>query len=421
MKKILILCLIFSVNVFCQNIPCDFSWTNAPLQAGSQNFVTSVKSQPYQGPCLAFAFNAAIETMYGIENSVTSSNLFNLSNAYLDYKVWNAPFYIPDLNSDFKIPLKSTQFGINRFAPASCPVNNPDQNGCSIKRSDIMDYIEHPNGQRSYRIYAEEPTEEGEGIPLELEWLVEDGGSLGSYAQVGNALQLSSSNFSDVDDIKIRIMNEGPIVLQVSGSQNGVHDATLFRSYTIPPEGLSYHAFTIIGWTGDSRWVVKDSWNGMAGIAETHQNPGILSLMNSASVKLYQVSDISYNGGNASTNPVNLVVDDCNPQIELELSSISIEIDYAFISGRLYHKFWVTSNLTVDNWVWGIAYPNGAYRRNQVNNTNYSSVLMSPTTSGLVTVYVRAYKNGETLTKERVIYLSNGQSGGGGGGFDKEW
>lgn len=408
MKKILLLLLIFSTELFCQNIPCDFSWANAPTTNGNQNFVTNPRAQLDQGPCLAFAFNAAIETTYAIENNVYSSNLFSLSDAYLDYKVWNATNYLPDLNSNFKIPL--TAGGqINSFAPITCPVNNPNNNGCSIPRSSVLDYIEHPNGQRSYRIFLNTNF----SPPI---WDIEDGGPLGNYVTIGNAIQLSQNNINSVDDIKMKILNSGPVVVKVSGSQNGVHDAKKFRNYTITTAGLSYHAFSIIGWTSDSRWVIKDSWPGMSGIVNTEQNVDIVNLMNTGSVELYQVSDISYNGNNASTNPTNLSVNECNPTIDLELSSVSIDIDYAHIGGYLYHKFWVSSNIPVDRWVWGIAYPNGSLKRSQVNNSNSSSVLLTPTTSGLVTIYVRAYRNGQTVTKERRIYLSNGQSTGGGSG-----
>lgn len=408
-RTLLLLLLTLSTKLFCQDIPCAFSWANAPTTSGNQGFVTPIRSQIDQGPCLAFAFNAAIETTYGIENSVNSSSLFNLSDAYLDYKVWHAPFYLRDLNSNFKIPLTTSGEEINGFAPARCPVNNPNLNGCNIRRGDITQYIEHPSGQRSYRIFIDDI---GTGQPV---WSVGDGGPLGNHVTVGNAIQLGTSDINSVEDIKRRILNDGPIVVSVSGSQNGLHDAVKFRNYNIPSAGLSYHAFAIIGWTSDSRWVIKDSWPGMPGIVNTKQNVGILSLMNSGSVALYQVSDISYNGSTPSTNPTNLSLGACNPPViaDLELSSISIDIDYVYIAGYLYHKFWVSSNVPVDRWVWGIGYPNIPLKRSQVDGPNFSSVLLTPTTSGRVIVYVRAYKDGETVTEERIIFLSNGRFEGG--------
>ncbi|EZH74099.1 hypothetical protein ATO12_14590 [Aquimarina atlantica] len=406
-KSLLLLLLLLSTQLFSQTIPCDFSWNNAPTTGGNRDFVTSARAQIDQGPCLSFAFNAAIETMYGIENSVYGSSLFSLSDAYLDYKVWNAPNYLPILNSSFKIPLAVAGGEINAFAPQTCPVNNPDINGCSIPRGSVLAYINHANGQRSYRIFLDTNF----SPPV---WAVDDGGALGNYVTVGNATQLSTSDINSVNDIKTKILNNGPIVVKVSGIQNGVHDAKKFRNYNIPAAGLSYHAFTIIGWTSDSRWVIKDSWRGMSGIVNTNQNVDIVGLMNSGSVELYQVSGISYNGNNTSTNPTVLSVNECIPTINLTLSSISLDIDYAHIGGYLYHKFWVSSNIPVDRWVWGIDYPNGSLKRSQVDNSDSSSILMSPTTSGLVTVYVRAYKNGQTVTKERRIHLSNGQSSGGG-------
>jgi len=411
MKKTLLLALLIcATTLFGQNIPCDFTWNNAPTTSGNKDFVTSPRSQPYQGPCLAFAFNAAIETVYGMENNVSGSSLFSLSDAYLDYKVWHAPFYMSILNSPFKIPVKTSASSINNFAPWSCPVNNPNPNGCNIPRSQVLSYINHPNGQKSYSIFLNTAMEP----PV---WDVGDGGSLGNYVNVGNMVELDGNTIGSIDDIKTTIMNDGPIVVKVSGTQNGVHNAKKFRNYNIPSAGLSYHAFAIVGWTDDDRWVIKDSWPGMTGIVNTNQNPGIINLMNSGDVELYQVSDISYNGGSTSTSPISLNTTNCNPIVNLELSSISLEIDHAFIGGYLYHKFWVTSNVPVDNWVWGIDYPNGSIKRSQINGSQSSSILMTPTTSGLVTVYVRAYKGSQTVTKERQIYLSNGQSGGGGWGF----
>ena len=409
-EKLFLALLLCATTVFSQDIPCDFTWNSAPTTTGTKDFVTAVRSQPYQGPCLAFAFNAAIETVYGMENNVSGSSLFSLSDAYLDYKVWHSPFYLPTLNSTFKTPLKALSLSINNFAPSSCPVNNPDLNGCTIPRSQITSLINHPNGQRSYSIFFNTNVEP----PV---WDVEDGGALGNYITVGNAVELTSSSITSIDDIKTTIMNDGPIVVQVSGIQNNIHDATLFRNYTIPSAGLSYHAFAIIGWTDDDRWVIKDSWPGMAGIVNTKQNVGIINLMNSGSVKLYQVSTISYNGGTAANNPITLSTTECTTStVPLELSNIGLEIDYVTIGGYLYHRFWVTSNLSVDNWVWGIDYPNGAYKRSQTNGTHSSSILMTPWNSGTVTVYVRAHRGSETVTKERVIYLFNGQSSGGGGG-----
>ncbi|CAL2103382.1 conserved exported protein of unknown function [Tenacibaculum sp. 190130A14a] len=414
-KKLLLLASLISMNLIAQNIPCDFSWNSAPTTNGTKDFVTEAKSQPYQGPCLSFAFNAAIETTYGIENNVSGNSLFSLSEAYLDYKVWSATNYLSILNSTFKIPLTTSNSAINSFAPISCPVNNPDPSGCSIPRSQVLAYINHSSGQKSYNI----------SLNIDVTppvWQVTDGGALGNYVTVGNAYQLDNNALNTDEDIKQKILDDGPIVLKVSGSQSGIHNATKFRNYTIPAGGLSYHAFTIIGWTNDNRWVIKDSWPGMATIGTTKPNIDIKSLLNSGSVELYQVSNISYNGSSPASNPISLAVSDCQPIVNLQLSSINLEIDHVYIGGYLYHKFWVSSNTSVDNWVWGIGYPNGARKRSQINGSTTSSILMTPTTSGNVTIYVRASKNGQTVTKERNIYLSNGQStGGGGNGGGEGW
>ncbi|PQJ21562.1 C1 family peptidase [Tenacibaculum sp. SG-28] len=400
MKRITFLLLIaFTTQLFGQNIPCNFSWENAPTTNGNKNFITSIKNQPYQGPCLAFAFNAAIETKYAIENSINNPTL-QLSEAYIDYKVWGINNFESVLENGFKIPTKNVlNSNFNTFPP-QCN----DEFNCHFV-NDVRNCINDTNGQKNYSFNM---------IEVNNSFVIDPNNPVTCQSVVSNSMTVNDvnqiSNINSNDDLKLKILNEGPVILKV----NGLVNAKKFRNYSTPNTPFSYHAFTIIGWTNDSEWIVKDSWPSMSGITQTKANVDIIGLINSNNVELYQVSGVSYNGGATSLNPVVLSVTDCSPVPVL--SNIEVDIDYAFIGGYLYHKFWVISNEGIDNWIWGIDYPNGSLKRSQVNNSNYSSVLLSPTNSGMVTVFVNGYKNGIKVTKERRIYLSNGQLSGRGNG-----
>jgi len=405
MKKVLLLLLIFSTNLFSQTvIPCTFSWENASTTNGIKNFVTDVRAQPYQGPCMAYAFSAAIETMHAIENNINNPTL-ELSDHYLDYEAWTAPNHIPTLDSSFKIAIATSDSEINTYL-SECDINAPGAN--CIHNSVISNIINYPGAQRAYRIFQNDNVDP----PVEA---VEDAGSLGSYVTVNDAKEIFASQISSDDDIKEIILEDGPIVLKVNGTNNQV-----FREYTVVPN-LTYHAFLIIGWTDDGQWVIKDSWPDMATITNTKPNTNISQMMQQNKVQLYQVSGIGLNSYSYSSNTISFTYSACSPpEPPLTLSNISLDVDYANIGGYNYGRFWVSSNVSVDTWVWGIAYPYGYRKRSQINLPTYSSVLLSPNTSGYVTVYVRAYKNGVTVTKERSIYLFNGQSGGGGNGGGPE-
>lgn len=397
MKKILLLVLLFTSQLFSQTIPCEFSWADAPTTNGNYNFLTSAKTQPYQGPCLTFAFNAAIETKYAIENSINNPSL-KLSEAFLDYKIWGINNFETTLEGGFKIPTTNgVAYDLNTFPP-----------GCSVEStchyvSQTRNCVNNSQGPKSYKFNL---IEVNGALVIDPQNPVTCMGSIGSYMTVNNVTELT--NITTINQLKTKILSDGPIVLRV----NGLINAKKFRNYNTPTTPFSYHAFTIVGWTNNSKWIIKDSWNGMQGTVSTKPNPGIISLINSSMVKLYQVSGISYNGNAHSQNPANLSVSTCTPA--LQLSNILVDLHYVTVGGYLYSKFWVTSNLSVDTWVWGIDYPNGALKRSQVNSSNFSSILMSPTTSGTVTIFVNGYKNGVKVTKERILHLSNGQTGGGG-------
>jgi len=390
-KTLLLLLVVFSIQIFSQNIPCEFSWKNAPTTDGNKNYITSVSRQPYQGPCLSFAFIAAIESKYAIENNINNPSL-KLSEAYLDYKVWSSNFniYKTVLEYGFKIPIKN---GINDTLNTFPPFCD-NEFDCHFL-TQTRNCINHSQGEKNYSFNI---VEVNNSLQVDGNDPVTCQGAIGNFMTVNNVIRLSNINSND--DLKLKLLNEGPIIVKV----NGLNNLNKFRNYDTNVQDV-FHAFIIIGWTNDSRWIIKDSWPTMSGIVETKPNINILSLINSGNIELYQVSGISYNGNPTSQNPATLKLPEC--QLSLELSPIHLVIDYVFIEGYMYHKFWVNSNVSVDTWRWGIDYPNGFLKRDQVNMPYYSSVLLSPTSSGTVTIFVNGYKNGVKVTKEKKIYLSN--------------
>jgi hypothetical protein len=227
--------------------------------------------------------------------------------------------------------------------------------------------------------------------------------------------EVTKLNPNSTDFLKETIIENGPVVMKVNGSV-----LSNFKNYN---ENVGYHAYTIIGWedidSNSTNWKLTDSWTDEDDIiwSKTISNSSLINLISNNNIEVYSVNGIKFKG-NPSVGGFNVNAEiqcqDVQPEPEIVLSSIYVDIDYAFIRGYLYHKFWVTSNIEIDSWVWGIDYPNGSLKRSQVNNPNYSSVLLTPTTSGTVTVFVNGYKNGVKVTKEKRIYLSNGQSSGSG-------
>lgn len=390
-KTVLLLLVVFSIQLFSQSIPSEFSWKKAPTTNGNKNFITSVRGQPYQGPCLSFAFIAAIESKYAIENNINNPSL-ELSTAYLDYKVYssNVNSYKDILENGFKIPIKN---GINRNFN-TFPPNCHNELDCNFLRQ-TRNCINHSQGEKNYSFSTIS------GIASNGLEYIEDTvicqGPIGNYMTVKKVKRLLNINSNN--DLKLKLLNQGPVIIKV----NGLNNLNEFRNYGTNLN-INYHAFTIIGWTKDSRWIIKDSWpsSAMAGIVKTKKNIDMVGLLNSNSIELYQVSEISYNG-TTSQNPATI-------SITPELSAIHADIGYVNINGHLYHKFWVTSNTSVDNWDWSLIYPNGFLKRNQVNMPYYSSVLLSPTSptsSDLIIVKVKVSVNGRYVNRTEVTKVKN--------------
>ncbi len=394
MKKLyLMILLLLGFSLQAQVIPCEFTLENTPTNNGNKNFVTPAREQPYQGPCLAFAFNGAAETVYAMEHNWNNPSLA-LSDAYMDYKVWGVNNYKTVLESGFKIPLELA--GYNGF-PEHCDT----EFDCHYL-TDARACLLNAAGQQAYQITS---TRHEQDNAFYYTWELNCAGPIGEYVTVGQVYELTQTT-SELA-LKQAILDKGPVVVRI----NSKPDLQQFKAYAFGSEPFKYHALTIIGWKETSQgtqWRFKDSWPNAQGIYWSNALADIGTLL--PNFQLYQVSDVLLNGASNTQNPVSINTAVC--PVVLNLSNLHLLLDYSYIGGKMYHKFWVTSDFDADSWTWGIDYPNGAYKRSQVNQSRYSSVLLSPSYSGMVTVFVNAFKNGQKITAEKQIYLTTGSGGG---------
>ncbi|WP_299627142.1 hypothetical protein [uncultured Tenacibaculum sp.] len=430
MKKQLLflnLCLLISFTTFSQALPSCFSWDNVKINNGdSRNFVSNVKPQFFQNPCISHAFINAIETQYNIEFDNSNRNKVNLTVAYLDVMTQLDDKMIKYKNilegHSLLLPVyKSSEdpfsFRYSEFLPnvgLNNPYNHPDGTYNGYYSEDTRNCINN-NKHFIIKNFAFEPDQT---------WRIDKGNCdsedirTKDYLSIGIVEKLNNPS---IEELKTSIIENGPVVMKVYDDT-----VSIFKTYN---ESVNYHAYTIIGWEdvneSTTKWRLTDSWKGSTSVdySNSINNNTFLNLANNSDkIEIYKIDDVKFrgskNGANEFTVDKNI---QCVPQPST-LSGIDVNIDHVYVGGYLYHKFWVTSNQNIDNWIWGIDYPNGSLKRSQVNNNTYSSVLLSPTSSGVVTVYVNAYKNGvKVATKERRIYLSNGTNTGGGNGNDAGW
>lgn len=253
--------------------PCSFAWNALKATNGyTYNYTTPAVAQPYQGPCMAFAMVSAMESMYELEHNSPNSTP-NLSEAWIDYLTWGS--------TDFKLYLETQGNGVPKQACGNFAPNCTDEVWQCKLNGTVKPITQAGDCFSITREYNE--------TIHEWEYLVnsQSPSGMGWYyaGNVDDNLSISNANA-----LKGHLLN-GPVVLKVDGSSN----ITKFRSYNA--SGISYHAFTVIGWKdigSCTQWLVKDSWPGMAGFAYTKADPGIAGMVSSGDVQAYQVSDISY-------------------------------------------------------------------------------------------------------------------------------
>lgn len=254
--------------------PCSFSWHRVVQNGGLyQDYTTPVTAQPYQGPCMAFAFTAAMESMYEIEHA----NPFlspNISEAWLDYRMFN--------NDQWKLELETRQTPAPEASCGNFPALCSDERDqCPVYRQ-VRPIAQAGDCYNITREYDESVHQWGWDVAVRSN----AGKSWYRAGSVSNNLSLQSAQ-----DIKDRILNHGPLVLRVNGKAN----IEKFRAYDAT--NVSYHGFAVMGWkeVGTcTQWLIKDSWPGMAGMVYTRPDPGIPQLLSSGDALAWQVADVSF-------------------------------------------------------------------------------------------------------------------------------
>ncbi len=265
-----------SLGVIAQ-LPCKFSWDNVIVGENQRNFTTPASAQPYQGPCMAFAFNSAIEIMYRLEHDATTLPV-SLNDAYIDYFVW-----------DWSKTLPADSLSI--IADGDCGNFPP---GCINEEDCLMWGEVNPLILRGscFEITREFVEYDSKGNPV-FDWVYHANPTSSAGIDWFSVGQLEQGiTFTSTNEIKSRIIDYGPLVLRVDGPA-----IENFRHYG--PHNAAFHGYVVLGWkdVGEgTQWLLKDSWPGDAGFFYSKTDPGIQELIDANYVTAYQVSNISKNG-----------------------------------------------------------------------------------------------------------------------------
>jgi hypothetical protein len=245
--------------------PCRFTWKAVILPNNTVADYTSpqIEQQPYQGPCMAFALAATLESQYEVDHNRPNRNL-DLSEAFLDYKVynWTNANVINVFDNNFAIPEQvAGNFSDKCTSEVNCPllsqVRNCINNGQCFQVIDTYNETTH-TWQQSVQCVACPP-----GM---------------KRARGTNVVKINSS-ISSIDQFKSKLMFDGPMVLRL----NGTVAANKLSNYG--STGYTFHAVSVIGWkeiNGGIQLHFKDSWKGSAGFkySKTITHAELLSLIN---------------------------------------------------------------------------------------------------------------------------------------------
>ena len=393
-------------------LPSQFSWNAVKTKTGVRNFVTSPKDQLSVGPCLAFATTSTVESLYKIVYNDTQTSL-DLAETFLDFSFPGQP-QLNIATNNFKLP-------IERILTVNLGKTNRSLPGVLEPTREFYDYRDSCN----------------DCVVLEKEFVIEFGVDNYEFAGCGdfvinndfvtvsNAVKLSSEEIS-VKKIKELIISKGPITLKVKNIPiDGVRSLDRIKNYNIDSSSISYHAYSIIGWENDgnnTKWILKDSWQGKQGIIKTSTtllpDAKFINLSNtiirgnvtySPQLSFFRLENVIKN--NIPPLPgakfiVNRKLQEPTP-VPLTLSIIHSELHSANIGGVLYSKFYITSNVSVEDWQWRTSQL--CLTRNIIKGSNISSIYISPINNGQVTVEVRAKKNNIwSPWRQKTIILSNG-------------
>lgn len=249
MKRLyLIIFLLCSYQIIEAQMPCRFTWRSVVLPNNTIADYTSpqIEVQPYQGPCLAFALVATLESQYEVDHNKPNRNL-NLSEAYTDYKVynWTNANLMAVFNNNAALPEEAAgNFSQRCTSELNCPLST--QVGNCISNNQCFNIID------TYDEMQQVWTQSVQCVPCpgNLKW-----------ARGTNVVKVNGG-ISSVDQFKQKLMFDGPMVLRL----NGTTVANKLSNYG--STGYYFHAVSVIGWkevNGGIKLHFKDSWPGAAG------------------------------------------------------------------------------------------------------------------------------------------------------------
>lgn len=375
----LALCIGFSSLA---QIPCSFTWRSVHLPGGIIADYTSpqLASQPYQGPCMAFATAATLETQYEIDFDDPGRNL-DLSEAYLDYKVWSwsNPNVLGLFNNNFSVPEESAgNFSSYCDSELDCPLG-PAARSCinSGQCFQVIDSLNETTQQWSYSVQC---------VPCASDM---------KRVKAKEVVQVNDQ-INSIDQFKTMLM-EGPMILRVSATNLGN-----LQNYSYGnASNLSYHAVSLIGWkevNGGIKLHFKDSWPGSAGFkySKVLTHSQLLSLIEplpnaSAAFRLFQIK--STRVVNEFARPVNydlfVPADQCipTPLPQPGLTLLNEPVLLRNVPNTLYATVSCSGEPAVD-WEWII--PNSAVYSPVNNNCNSTVTFTTNTSTSELLVKVRA-------------------------------
>lgn len=243
----LLIFLLISTGLLAQT-PCQFSWKAVRLPGGGIADYTSpqLEQQPYQGPCMAFAVVATLESQYEVDHNRPNRNL-DLSEAYLDYRVWNwnNANVLGVFSNNAAVPAEAAgNFSTRCTSEVDCPLSG-----------DVQDCINNGQCFEIQDVYNESLQEWEQQVVCtpcssNMLWVR------------GTQVTKVNGQVKSVNDLKMKLINQGPLVLRLNGT--GMANALSNYGST----GYSFHAVSLIGWKevyGGIRLHFKDSWNNSAG------------------------------------------------------------------------------------------------------------------------------------------------------------
>lgn len=391
-------------------IPCQFNWAALVLPDGStKDFTTPAKQQPYMGPCVAFAYAAAIEAMYEIEGNRPEANI-DLSEAHIDYKFWAARDYGAGfVGGSFGPYLAPTQ-GCGNF-PRYCT----HEEACRFNMETQPFY---DSGQ--YNCFSIDPYFMEDNGVHKWQWEVNPEPNRGvTWFGVKNVQQLHS--LQSQAQLKRKIMEHGPVIVIDNAPYNRDirNYPAVYEEYELGGI-VGMHAFILVGWfesNGKTIWRMKDSWTGGAGFVNSKPNPGLITMHQAGTVDFYQLSGVYRQKQAPGTTPVQYDASmQCPHQFSRPPTVEQIIYDEAVLRSQQWSTVESTTDCRTSIVAWEFDETSSSVpalfsgQQHLTSNGCSASVQVKPLEEGTLTVRARAKaSNGQwSPWKTRSILVDNG-------------